>query len=133
MMPNDPVFDVGDSVVSSRGEEAVVMAYRVVDELGKSNRVTVQWVDHSNPRMNPDQTEYYASVFTKRVPEISVTDLGRYLEPTELAIRVSGLIGDLDGCVRCGYAFTYEAEGCDACHWVTEALKSIDRTTEKDS
>ena len=108
------------------------MAYWVVDELGKSNRVTVHWVSHSNPRMNPDKTKYYAAGFSVQMPEILVTDDGRYLEPTELATRVSGLIGDLDGCVRCGYAFTYEAEGCDACRWVTEALKSIDRTTEED-
>lgn len=127
-MPNDPVFQPGDRVVDFKGDTATVTSYRVIEELGKSNRVRVHVDGESEPR----KTEYYANVFTKVTDEIRVTDEGRYLEPTELAIRVSGLIGDLDGCVRCGYAFTYEAEGCDACHWVTEALKSINRTTEED-
>lgn len=128
-MPHDPVFEPGDLVISARGEEAMVLTYRVVMELGKSNRVTVHWINHSNPTVNPDKTEYYAYVFAKVTNQIQVS---RYREPTELAIQVSGLIGDLDGCVCCGYAFTYELEGCDACRWVTEALKSIDRTTEED-
>lgn len=128
MMPDDPFFEIGDSVMDFRGDTAVVTSYRVVPDMSKSNRVQVHFDHEPEPR----KTEYYAGVFRKVIDEISVTDLGRYLEPTELAIRVSGLIGDLDGCVRCGYAFTYEAEGCDACHWVTEALKSINRTTEED-
>lgn len=61
-MPNDPIFVPGDRVVSFRGELATVKEYRVIDEPGKSNRVTVQW-DKDDPE-DEDKIEYYAGVFS---------------------------------------------------------------------
>ena len=60
-MPNDPVFEINDPVVDFRGDTAVVTGYRVIDDPGKSNRVTV----HFDGEVAPRKTEYYASVFTK--------------------------------------------------------------------
>lgn len=52
--------------------------------------------------------------------------------PNELAQRVSALVGDIDDCVFCGYAFTYSEEGCDACNWVKDALRPTGRLTAED-
>lgn len=59
-MPNDPFFQKGDRVEDFRGDKATVLTYRVVDDPGKSNRVTVRW----DTRVEVDKTEYYATVFT---------------------------------------------------------------------
>ena len=59
-------------------------------------------------------------------------DPGIYQDPNTLALRVSQLVGDHDGCVHCGYAFTYEDEGCDECAWVKVCLKIDDRLTKED-
>jgi len=62
-MPDDPIFQPGDEVVSFRGDFATVTSYRVVDDPGKSNKVTVCWAGESatSPIM-----EYYAGVFSLR-------------------------------------------------------------------
>lgn len=59
-MPDDPTFQPGDEVISFRGDKATVVSYRVVDNPGKSNRVTVRWdgEDKEGPM------EYYAGVFS---------------------------------------------------------------------
>jgi hypothetical protein len=62
-MPNDPFFQVGDLVEDFRGDRAIIRSYQVVEEPGKSNRVTVEWAA-PNRHKNPDKTEYYASVFS---------------------------------------------------------------------
>lgn len=62
-MPNDPIFVAGDLVKDHRGELATVTGYRIVDQPGKSNRVTVTWDDHPE---DEDKTEYYAGVFSHR-------------------------------------------------------------------
>lgn len=61
-MPGDPVFKVGDQVRDHRGNNATVVAYRVVEYDGKSNRVQVHFEGETEPR----KTEFYAGVFDLR-------------------------------------------------------------------
>lgn len=69
-MPNDPFFQKGDRVEDFRGDRATVLTYRVVDDPGKSNRVTVRW-DTRVEENEVDKTEYYANVFTLLADDVS--------------------------------------------------------------
>lgn len=54
-----------------------------------------------------------------------------YKDPKDVATR---LFIDVEeaACDDCGYAYTYELEGCDACRHITEVLKRFGFTDEVD-
>lgn len=56
-----PKFQVGDEVVSHRGEPARITKVIQVPEPGKSHRVEVEWADQLK---NPDKIAYYEEVFS---------------------------------------------------------------------
>lgn len=61
---------------------------------------------------------------------------GKFLDPTDLMddllCELQNRIGWWDGCVECGYAFTYSLEGCDACKPITDLLVAGGWATKED-
>lgn len=60
---NEPKFQIGDLVISFRGEPAKVTNLTRSTTGGKSHRVEVEWED---PEKNPDKMAYYEGVFNAR-------------------------------------------------------------------
>jgi hypothetical protein len=69
MPKKPPKFEVGDEVISFRGERATVTKVITVEHPGKSHRVTVRWQNNRDGvtdtpyKANPDNIDYYEHVF----------------------------------------------------------------------
>jgi len=52
--------------------------------------------------------------------------------PIDILQMMADDVDPEDGCVKCGYQFGYELEGCDECTLITEVLEVTDRTFKEE-